>query len=454
MSLKVLIIDGDPIESLQEAFESQGAEVVSFRSGRAACEYLDEAAVDAIVTDTVLEGIGGRELIQNFLVEFPSLPVFVRTERSNIEEAFEYARIGVRGYVLKKDLEEELVESVLKEAKGRLPAEFESDESLATNLPFSQYVSKNAETAAIFKTAIERVAKTPSTVLITGESGTGKELLARTIHHFSDRSNGKMVAVNCAALPENLIESELFGHEKGAFTGATKRRIGRFEQASGGTFFLDEVGDLSTVVQTKLLRTIQERSIERVGGNALIPVDVRIVAATHRNLKSLVKIGKFREDLFYRLSVINLTLPPLRERPEDIPGLARYFIENFRKNTGRDPIILTPRAERALKRYPWPGNVRELENAIERGVVLALHNRVDLEDLPEEIQRVSEERATTISLKIAKEQFEKEFVLHTLKLNDGNVSSSAKQLSIARKNLQEKIKKYNIDVEFLRQKDK
>jgi len=447
MKYHALIIDstsGD-IDFLTPVFEKEGIGLTAVSDGEKALSFILEGKVDLVITDTVLKKVGGREIVNSILTNHPQLPVFIRTDRGSVEEAFQYAKLGVRDYFLKNESPEELVSSIIEELE-------EENQKTGSALPFSQFVSKNAETTAVFKKAIERVAKTPSTVLITGESGTGKELLARTIHHFSDRSSSKWVAVNCAALPENLIESELFGHEKGSFTGATTKRIGRFEQANNGTFFLDEVGDLSLYVQTKLLRVIQERTIERVGGNKPIPINVRIVAATHRNLRTMVKKKRFREDLFYRLSVINLELPSLRERPEDIAGLSRYFIERFRKDTGRDQMILTPRAERAMVNYTWPGNVRELENAIEGAVVLSSNRTLDLEDLPDEVQRSSKERSTNITLKVAREQFEKEFIIHALSLNDGNVSATSLQLDIARKNLQEKIKKFDIDVEALRQK--
>lgn len=286
--------------------------------------------------------------------------------------------------------------------------------------------------------------------MITGESGTGKELLARSIHRHSQRAESKWVAVNCAALPETLIESEPFGHEKGAFTGANARRVGRFEQANGGTFFLDEVGDLSPVVQTKLLRVLQERVIERVGSTEPININVRVIAATHRNLRAMVKRGAFREDLFYRLSVINLHLPPLRERTEDIPGLAHFFLERFRKESGREPMVIAPTAIKAMRGYPWPGNVRELENVIERSVVMALGSRVDVEDLPDEIQRSRPLADQQRSLREAREDFEEEFILRALRRQGGNVTATASELGLARKNLQEKIKRYEIDVDEIR----
>ncbi len=252
--------------------------------------------------------------------------------------------------------------------------------------------------------------------------------------------------MNCAALPETLIESELFGHEKGSFTGANSKRVGRFEQADGGTFFLDEVGDLSMVVQTKLLRVIQERTIERVGGNELVEVNVRLIAATHRNLREMVEDGLFREDLFYRLSVINLELPPLRQRPEDIPGLTHFFIERFRNQMGRPDMVISPRAMRAMQSYAWPGNVRELENVIEGAIVMTPGYKIDLDDLPPHVREATPVEMTQQSLREARAQFEKTFIDRALRSANGNVSATANTLGLARKNLQEKIKKYEIDV--------
>lgn len=258
-----------------------------------------------------------------------------------------------------------------------------------------------------------------------------------------------MVAVNCAALPESLIESELFGHEKGSFTGAAGKRIGRFEQADGGTFFLDEVGDLSPVVQTKLLRVLQERTIERVGGNELIAVDVRVIAATHRDLQKLIEEGTFREDLYYRLSVIHLNLPHCgKERRYCRAGAV--FVEKYRREIGRNDLVITPRTLKALSRYHWPGNIRELENVIERAVVLTSGNRIMPQDLPAEIRSSAEVETEPMSLKAAKAKFEKEYLTRVLRDYRGNVSATSEAIGIARKNLQEKIRRYEIDIDSIR----
>lgn len=335
---------------------------------------------DAVVSETVLPDPGGKELIRELLAEAPGLPVFAWTAHGRARDAFELARLGARDYVLKDEDDAAFAGRILEAGeRGTAPGGM-------PELPFTQYASRDERTAQVFRTAIERVARAPSTVLISGESGTGKELLARTIHRMSPRRDQPFVAVNCAALPESLIESELFGHEKGAFTGAAGRRIGRFEQADGGTFFLDEAGDLSPAVQAKLLRVLQERTIERIGSNEPVEVDVRVIAATNVELAAKVRSGEFREDLFYRLSVIDLKLPPLRKRPEDIAGLAHYFVQRYRRELGRERLVLAPEAVRALQAYVWPGNVCELENAIERAVVFAPRDRIGAEDLPEHVR--------------------------------------------------------------------
>lgn len=453
MSLHIVIADTEETsaESLKDALVRAGCQVTVTTDGEEAISLVREGEVDALVCELVLKGdLGGRELLLTLLTEQPAFPSFAWTGHGNVEDAFELARRGLRGYLLKSDPPSEVAERVARVAAG-LPATGEDDtDPQGQELPFSEYLSRNAETADVFRIAVGRVAKAQSTVLITGESGTGKELLARSIHRHSQRAESKWVAVNCAALPETLIESELFGHEKGAFTGANARRVGRFEQANGGTFFLDEVGDLSPVVQTKLLRVLQERVIERVGSTEPININVRVIAATHRNLRAMVKRGAFREDLFYRLSVINLHLPPLRERTEDIPGLAHFFLERFRKESGREPMVIAPTAIKAMRGYPWPGNVRELENVIERSVVMALGSRVDVEDLPDEIQRSRPLADQQRSLREAREDFEEEFILRALRRQGGNVTATASELGLARKNLQEKIKRYEIDVDEIR----
>lgn len=453
MSYSFVIGDENPetITPLIAELESRGYKVFSGKDGPSTLEMVLEGNADALIIDSVLSGLGGKELVLKLFSRYPGFPVFVRTSHTSLSDAFDLAQLGVLDYSTEDMPVSEYVDKIvplLQNTLQQLPAS--SNSSLDVESGHTNYVTRNTRMTELFETAIERVAKAPSTVLITGESGTGKELLARSIHQNSLRADGPWVAVNCSALPESLIESELFGHEKGAFTGAASKRTGRFELANHGTLFLDEIGDLSPYVQTKLLRVLQERTIERVGGTKPIPIDVRFITATHRNLKQLIKRKKFREDLFYRISVINLELPPLRERPEDILGLATFFVERFRKQMGRDEMVIMPQAAACLGTYPWHGNVRELENVIERAVVLAPTNKITAKDLPDEIQKASGVRLDKISLRDAKSRFESDFITQALIEMQGNVSATASRLKLARKNLQEKIKRYKIDVDSIR----
>ncbi|MFH0883315.1 MAG: sigma-54 dependent transcriptional regulator [bacterium] len=455
MPLHILIVDlqVSEAEPLRQRLEQSGVNVIVTADGEEALTRVMNGEMDSLITELRLDGnLGGKELAERLLTKLPAFPVFVYTRWGSADEAFNLAQMGVRAFAVKGEEVDDFVETVIAVSKGQPAPGQDLRDPRAADVSYTQYLSRNVETAIVFRTAIERVAKAPSTVLISGESGTGKELLARTIHLHGPRANKPWIAVNCAALPENLIESELFGHEKGAFTGASSRRIGRFEQAQGGTFFLDEIGDLSLAVQTKLLRVLQERVIERVGGNQQIQISVRVIAATHQNLRELVKQGQFREDLFYRISVITLTLPPLRSRPEDIPGLANFFLDRYRREAGREPMLITPRAMKALRGYRWPGNVRELENVIERAVVMTPGNRVDVDDLPEEIRRSQPLADQRRSLRVAREEFEADFILRTLERLNGNISAAATELEIARKNLQEKIKRYKIPVSEIRER--
>jgi len=306
----------------------------------------------------------------------------------------------------------------------------------------------------LYEVSIQRIARADSTVLIFGESGTGKERMAGLLHRCSQRKDGPFVKVNCAALPENLLESELFGHEKGAFTGAVSRRIGRFEAAHEGTIFLDEIGDMAPLVQAKLLRVLQEREFERVGGMDTLSVDVRVIAATNKDLQKEVQAGNFREDLFYRLNVIIIDIPPLRDRSEDIPLLISHFLDKFCRQNQREILAIKPEAERRLQQYNWPGNVRELENLIERLTVLVPGENITVDDLPTEILHYEPPSnfspPTDRSLRDARAEFEKNYIEQTLARCNGNVSVTSEKLGIARKNLQSKIHRYAIEVDRYR----
>lgn len=452
MTPHVLIACPNPSDAtaMQSLFEERGLRVSFRASAREALDLVLGGTVDGLVSEVIFEDLGGKDLVHDLLATLPGFPVIMRTAYPSIDDAFEFAHIGARAYFSFAQGNEIVVDRMVGEIKKSGAAAFLNGEQ-DNDSPYTDVVARNRATASLFQTAVEKVARTGSTVLITGESGTGKELLARTIHLNSSRAKRPWVAINCAALPEQLVESELFGHEKGAFTGATKQRRGRFEAAHRGTFFLDEIGDLSLNVQVKLLRVLQEKTFERIGSSEPIEVDVRLIAATHRNLKSMVERGRFREDLFYRLSVIPLHLPPLRKRPEDIPELARAFIERFRKQTGRPVMTLSAAAMRAITNHNWPGNVRELENAMEHAVVMASSTRIELMDLPDQVRKGSPEIRSQVDLRIAKAAFERDFLIRALTQHLGNVSATAETIGLARKNLQQKINQYEIDVEEIRE---
>jgi DNA-binding NtrC family response regulator len=311
--------------------------------------------------------------------------------------------------------------------------------------------SRNPQMAALYQASVEKIAKSDATILIQGESGTGKELMAYWIYTNSLRKTKPFVKVSCAVLPEGVLESELFGHERGSFTGAYSKRKGRFELADGGTIFLDEIGEISPAIQSKFLRVLQEKEFQRIGSNATIKVDVRVIAATSRDLKKEVERGHFREDLYYRLNVISLNIPPLRERKEDIPFLAEMFMKKYALRSQRILGGFENQALKLLTAYDWPGNVRELENAIERAVVLSTHNIITIGDLPNNIiQLLSEEPNEDLTLREAREKFEEEYIKNVLFRFKGNITQTARYLGLARKNLQEKVRKYNINAEEFR----
>jgi len=327
--------------------------------------------------------------------------------------------------------------------------------AVKTPRPDDQYIhhySRNPKMAELYDAAVKKIARSDSTVIILGESGTGKELMAKWIYSHSPRKDKPFIKVSCAVLPEGVLESELFGHEKGAFTGAYVKRKGRFELADSGTIFLDEIGDITPAIQSKFLRVLQEREFQRIGSNDTIRVDVRLIAATSRDLWQEVQIGRFREDLYYRLNVISLKIPPLRERREDIPSLAALFCRKFAEKSQKSVQGFDNRTMQLLLSYSWPGNVRELENVVERAVVLTSGNVITADDLPVGITRLGETPSTSdLTLKEAREKFEAEYVRDTIVRFHGNVSRSAEYLGLARKNLIEKLRRYGIKAEEYRQ---
>jgi DNA-binding NtrC family response regulator len=452
MQDKLLLVDDEPeiLTLFSKVLEKRGYTVSTAPNGLEALKKLKVDQYSIVITDLKMPVMDGMELLKRVKKDYPEIEILVLTGFGTIESAVEAMKQGAFSYFTKPyNIDEVLIE--LKKIFDLRKMRHESNyfrEELYSRYEESKLISKNPTMQKVFET-IKKAAPTNATVLIQGETGTGKELAAYLIHSYSPRRLKPFVTVTCAALPEGVLESELFGHEKGAFTGAIKQKRGRFEVADGGTLFLDEIGCVNKTVQVKLLRFLQEREIQRVGSEKPITVDVRIIAATNVDLKQEVAKGNFREDLWYRLNVIAITLPPLRERREDIPELALSFLERYRIDTDREKLFLTSEALELLKKYHWPGNIRELQNTIEHGVVMTQEDTIDVEDLPlhkwnQDVDESSSEMETP--LKDAKHRFEKEFIKRALKVSRGNITHAAERMKIPRKNLQQKIKKYDIDV--------
>src|SRR6266576_339588 len=431
----LLVADDDPglRESLERTLTREGYRVLLASDGRAALERLQDGAIDLIVTDLKMPGLTGLELLRAAKAIAPDVDVILLTAFGTVEEAVKAMKDGAYDFLTKPFRREQLLKLIDKALERR--------ELIEKNKVLQQRLDDLLREGAIvggspaFRRTmmlIEQVAASSATVLIQGESGTGKELFARAIHERSGRAGKPFVAVNCAALPETLLESELFGYERGAFTGAAGRKEGRFELADGGTLFLDEVSDLSTITQPKILRVLQEGEFERLGGTRTMRVDVRIVAATNQDLAQMVRDRRFREDLFYRLNVITITVPPLRERREDIRVLAEHFLRVYSAKNNRHLDGFTDDAIRRLEGYAWPGNVRELENVIERGVVLARGSLMDVTDLPDEIAGATPlpEGVLTVRIGTPLSEIEARLLDATLQVTGGNKTLAAKLLGI------------------------
>jgi DNA-binding NtrC family response regulator len=385
---KILLADPDPRtrRELEAMLEPRGFALDAAADLPAAMVPVEQGEVDLVLADLQLPGGGGIELLQRVRRHHPDTAVVLLSAFGSVQDAVAAMRAGAADFLGKPFAAEQVLVAVDRALeKAALQKENHAlRTALDDRLRLDNVVGTDPRMQAIFKT-VQAVADTRTTVLITGESGTGKTLLARALHHLSARRGGPFVEVNCGALPESLLESELFGHVKGSFTGAVRDKVGKFEAASGGTIFLDEIGTSSMAFQVKLLRVLQDRVIERVGDTRTIPVDVRIVLATNKDLQVAVQKGEFREDLYYRIHVVAIEMPPLRDRPGDIPGLAEHFLRRFAQEHGRPARGFTAPALQALVRAPWPGNVRQLENLIERAVVLSRAERLDLGDLPAEV---------------------------------------------------------------------
>ncbi|MFH1812022.1 MAG: sigma-54 dependent transcriptional regulator [Pseudomonadota bacterium] len=444
---RVLVVDDQAgmREMIAEALADRHLQVLTADSAEAAYELLGQHDFDVVITDLRLPGDSGLDLLKRLQRDDPGLPVLLITAHGSVEGAVEAMRQGATDYLVKPFGLDEL-DVRLQRALGAARVDQEAARlRREVRGRHGRMVGSSPALAQIFR-SVEKLAPTPIPVLIQGESGTGKELLAREIHDRSPRAQGPFVAVNCAAIPKGLIESELFGHERGAFTGAHRSHKGHLELAEGGTLFLDEIGDLDPDTQVKLLRFLQEKEVARVGSETRRVIDVRVLAATHRDLKAEVASGRFREDLFFRLSVVTLDLPPLRERREDIPALVEHFVQKWSTELHRT-VRATPEFVRSTLGYDWPGNVRELENAIERAIVLCEDDVLRPRDLPFETAAAADDGDARSSMVTEVEAFERQLILSALTAAGGNTSRAAKALGVRRTTLQYKIRKYGLDGE-------
>lgn len=452
MKSKVLIVDDeiDSLELMQELFENKGYISETATNGIEAINKIKLQEPDIVLTDIRMPEMDGMQLLNFLIKEHPNIPVIMITAHGTVEAAVEAMRLGAKDYILKPIRLDEILAKV--ERITQLNSLIKENEYLLNRLQqtydFTNMIGKTDKIQELFK-LVKDVAATNTTVLIRGESGTGKELIANAIHYNSPRVKRPFVKVNCGVLAESLLESELFGHVRGAFTGAIKDKIGRFELANGGTLFLDEIGDISLNMQLKLLRVLQEGEFERVGGTETLKVDVRIIAATNKDLEKAMEEGKFRQDLYYRLNVIPIEVPPLRERKEDIKYLVYYFMEKFNKIYGKNITEIDSKAMTLMENYQYPGNIRELENLIERIIVLDKKGSIKTSDLPAyiraaETEEISEDFDLEKGLSYLVENYEKKLIVNALEKNEFNKFQTAKQLQMNRSTFLSKLKKYGI----------
>jgi len=449
----VLVVDDDTAHRtmLKTLLSGWGYDVSEADDGEAAVEAVHRRPFDLVLMDIRMVGVSGIEALEEIRNFNPAIPVILMTAYASVETAVEALKKGAYDYLTKPlDFDELKLAMARAMEHSRLKEENRLlRESLGKHFDRGNIIGRSEAMVRLLET-VAQVAPSEATVLITGESGTGKEMIAGAIHFNSARREGPFVKINCAAITETLLESELFGHEKGSFTGADRRKEGKFRQAEGGTIFLDEVSEMSLAMQVKLLRVLQEREIVRVGGSDVLHVDVRVVAATNRDLIAAMQAGRFREDLYYRLNVVSLHVPPLRDRREDIPLLAQSFLKTFAEKNRRRIAGFTPRAMDRLLRYAWPGNVRELMNAVERAVVLTHSDYLDAEDLsPLFRDAVSEEESAAdaspeVPGNLPLDEVEKATILKTLEQTGGNKSEAARRLGITRRTLHQKLKKYGV----------
>lgn len=441
---KILVVDDEVSirESLRDWLKDIGYGVATASNGTEALQMAQKEKPDIIIADLVMPGMDGIELTKRIKEFSPDIPIVIITAYGSIATAIAAIKEGAYDYIEKPFCPErvELLIKKLVEHQKLIKENVSLRQKLEDRYRFENIIAKSNRMQQIFE-VVKIVAKSNATVLITGESGTGKELIARAIHNLSPRKDKSFVAVSCAALPETLLESELFGHEKGSFTGAIAQKKGKFEYANKGSLFLDEIGEISPNTQVHLLRVIEEKEFTRVGSNELIRVNVRIISTTNKDLKKAVEQGQFREDLYYRLNVVTIDLPPLRERREDIPLLAEHFLKKFSLENQKGITGFSPEAEEFLLKYNWPGNVRELENAIERAVILAKDSLITLADLAYQNLPL-----TPVSSNKSLKELERSHIWSVLKETKGNFSQAAKILGITRMTLYNKVKEYNLIV--------
>ncbi len=449
MKFTILIIDDeDNIRNgLATNFELEDYEVKTASNGQEGLDLIAKGDIDLVITDLRMDGISGEEVVKRVTTETPGIPVIVLTGHGSIDAAVEAMKSGAYDF-LTKPLNLDQLNLIVKRALENRELSLQHKllkEEIESSACLEQMIGRSAEMQKVFS-MIKKVAPAKASVLITGESGVGKELVANAIHNLSGRKDKAFIKVHCAALSESLLESELFGHEKGAYTGADSMQKGRFELAHGGTIFLDEIGEINQNVQIKILRVLQEKTFERVGGEKSISVDVRIVAATNKNLEEEVKAGRFREDLYYRLNVVHLKVPSLKERKDDLPLLIDSFIKKFAAENEKEIIGIDSKAKAALLKYDWPGNIRQLQNCIESSVVMSNGNQIKLEDLPLSVSEYTGQEAISIPMGISLEDAEKIIIMQNLSANKGNKSKTADVLGIGRKTLHRKLNEYGLEL--------
>jgi len=447
MNVNVYIIDDDKNvrNSLKEILEDEGYDVQLYASGKSCLKQLEKERPSVLFLDVWLNNEDGLEILKEIKKIYPTLPIIMISGHATIELAVQSTKMGADDFLEKPLSIQTILEKIDKVLKEKNPQIKE------VQLEYDELIGSSEQILKV-KQAVAQAAKTNARVFIYGENGTGKELVARMIYKNSERKDKPFVDINCAAIPEDLIESELFGHEKGAFTGAIERRIGKFEQANGGTLFLDEICDMSLSTQVKVLRVIEEQQLTRVGGTEKIAIDVRIIAATNIDPLQAIKEGKFREDLYYRLNVIPIIMPPLRERIADIPLLLDHFLKKTIEANQLEPKVFTSAAIELLSQYNWPGNVRELKNVVERLAILTNDTKIDVDHVREGLFNFIQEKEDDfpgLDLRSARKEFEKNYIIKALKQFDKNISKTAKFLGMERTHLHKKIKSLNIKIDEL-----